>query len=299
MNKPYVSAIMPVYNGEAYLSVAIESILGQDMPDFELIIVNDGSTDSSAGIIGKIADPRVRPVHLPKNMGNYPARNIGMALANGKYICVMDCDDIAHSNRLSEQTAFLEANPDIGMCGSFVRNIGSYSGILERPVGYTELKVLFLKNNFCTHPSLMARRNLLVRYGLFYHPRYVYAADYDFIVKAMQYFQVVNIPHVFLNYRWHPQQITTAHYAVQQRFADHIRLSQLKYFRIVANIDEEQTHLVLVKGARCHDKDQFREALRWANKLMECNQLYKYFDQQILIHFFRKQLKSILPYENS
>ena len=114
-----VSVVMPVYNGEKYLAEAIESILAQTFSDFELIIVDDGSTDGSGEIIRSYEkrDKRIRVIQHESNLGVSVARNTGIAAAAGEYVAFTDCDDVSLPRRLEKQTAFLNANPRIGAVG--------------------------------------------------------------------------------------------------------------------------------------------------------------------------------------
>lgn len=116
---PQVSVIMPVYNGEKYLAEAIDSILGQTFEDFELLIVDDGSTDGSAEIIRsyETQDRRIRFLQLDQNSGQGPALNAGLATATGSFITNMDCDDISLPLRLEKQVRFLQTHPHIGAAG--------------------------------------------------------------------------------------------------------------------------------------------------------------------------------------
>ena len=116
---PLVSVVMPLYNGERYLAEAIESILSQTFADFEFIIVDDGSTDGSAGIIRDYAarDSRVKVKQLARNSGEAAARNAGIALARGQFVAGMDSDDISLPDRLRAQASFLENNPEVGAVG--------------------------------------------------------------------------------------------------------------------------------------------------------------------------------------
>lgn len=98
--KTKVSVLMPVYNADKYVSTAIESILQQTFTDFEFIIVDDDSTDGTLEIIKSFSDPRIKLIELPVNVGNNNARNIGMELVSGEYICAMDADDVAVPNRI-------------------------------------------------------------------------------------------------------------------------------------------------------------------------------------------------------
>lgn len=115
--KSLISIIMPCYNAGRYVGAAIESILVQSFQDFELIVINDGSSDNSHQEILKYTDSRIRYTLLEKPPGNYPARNAGIAMARGKYICVMDADDIAFKDRLQVQYNYLKCHHRIGAIG--------------------------------------------------------------------------------------------------------------------------------------------------------------------------------------
>ncbi len=122
--EPLVSVVMSVYNGERFLREAIESILSQTFRDFEFIIVNDGSTDGTAGILNSYAlsDSRVR-VFEQENMGQCASDNRGCSLARGKYIARMDSDDVSMRDRLERQIAFLENHEKVGLLGGAVEII--------------------------------------------------------------------------------------------------------------------------------------------------------------------------------
>src|SRR6185369_6371693 len=103
---------MSVYNGERFLPQAIESVLGQSFRDFEFLIINDGSIDSSVALIGGYKDPRIRLVHKSENIGLTRSLNRGLEMALGGYIARMDCDDISEAGRLEHQVGYLEEHPE-------------------------------------------------------------------------------------------------------------------------------------------------------------------------------------------
>ena len=168
---PVVSVIMTVYNGEKYLAEAIESILSQTFADFELLIVDDGSTDGSAHKIQAFAerDERVRFVQLERNMGMADARNNGIAAAAGEYIAIMDCDDVSLPERLERQVAFFRANPDIGGIGAAARVMNHdlttqlYSFESHQQHALITLE-MFLSYMF-KHSTVMFRRDFLTTVG--------------------------------------------------------------------------------------------------------------------------------------
>ena len=117
---PIVTVLLPVYNGERYLREAVESILTQTLESFELLIVDDGSTDGTEAICRSFNDPRVRVHRYEENAGVVFALNAGIDLISTKYVARMDADDVALPSRLARQVAFLESRPDIAACGCWL-----------------------------------------------------------------------------------------------------------------------------------------------------------------------------------
>jgi glycosyltransferase involved in cell wall biosynthesis len=116
---------MPVFNGEKYIGESIDSILAQTYKHFELIIVNDGSTDGTLQIIKKYTDARIKLINHSENLGLAVARNKGFEVSRGKYITILDSDDIAIPIRIEEQVNFMESNLEFGLIGSQVQPINS------------------------------------------------------------------------------------------------------------------------------------------------------------------------------
>ncbi len=165
-NIPKVSVLMPVYNGALFLRSAIESILNQSFVDLELLIIDDGSTDSSADIIHSFDDLRIRYIKNEENLGIVKSLNKGLTLARGIYIARMDADDISLPQRLQRQVDFLDANPETGICGSNAITIDS-EGNRQRLWFYAEKpeNVLISRTFVCPflHPTIMARKEILTK----------------------------------------------------------------------------------------------------------------------------------------
>lgn len=275
---------MPVYNGSQHLFEAIQSILNQTFLDFELIIIDDGSTDGNLEIIQSFRDKKIILIKNEFNLGNYPCRNIGMARARGKYICVMDGDDIALPTRLERQYIFMEQNPETGICGSFIRIIPS--GFCPQFVTDEKLlKVAFLANNYCSHPSLILRKEFLNQYQLRYNEEYHYSADFDLCARGFRHFKVQNIPEVLLQYRRHAGQISTAKFAEQQMYADKIRIRQLtENMGFAADEIPISLHLRLMKKERI-EAELRTEVDTWIASLITKNNATKYYEESRLRSF--------------
>ena len=289
---PQISVVMPVYNGMPYLKESIESILNQSFRDFEFIIVNDGSSDNTVKCIRSYSDSRIKLVDFEVNKGDFIARNAGIDEAKGKYICVMDSDDISLSHRLQTQFNFMENNPDIGASGAFAKFLGT-DKFWTKPTSYDELRIAFLKDNCTIHPTMIIKRQILNKFNFRYLPEFGYADDYDIVARLLAVTKVINIPKTLINYRLHEAQITQKYRLEQSNFADKIRINQIHNFGIRPTHFEEQIHLSLVKGQIIETNFTHREYLAWANKLVFYNTKREFYKNDLLLNFLRKCLKQI------
>jgi len=284
---------MPVYNAEQYVSEAIQSILNQTFKDFEFIIIDDCSIDNSLEVMESFNDKRIIILKNAMNVGNYPSRNKGLNIARGKYICVMDADDVAVGIRLERQYYFMENHAEIGIAGSGFRYYGSEKDNF-RESDNEKLKVLLLRNNYFIHPTIIIRTDILRTNHLTYDERYRYSADYDLIVQSSTFSGITNIPEVLLLYRQHEQQVTSQHRQEQINYADKIAIKQLKFFNIDPDEIEKYIHLRLLKGIPIKFNESGK-CLKWIEKILNANIKRGYFNQSYLEDFIRSLL-SLQPY---
>ena len=187
---PLVSVIMPVYNGERYLADAIDSILAQTFTDFELLIVDDGSTDSSAKIIRayKVQDSRIRSFQLTENSGAGAARNHAINAAEGEYVTPMDCDDISVETRLQQQVDFLDSRPEIGAVGGCGRAVSGDLATLFFRQESPPTHALSVMNIFCgdgfVQASVMYRRKFVTAVGG-YDPGLRFSEDLGLVLRLL------------------------------------------------------------------------------------------------------------------
>lgn len=217
-----VSVIMPVYNMTEFVGEAIESILQQTFSDFEFIIIDDASDDGTDSVVRSYTDERIVLVRNDSNIGNYASRNKGMQQARGKYIAIMDADDIAMPERLAKQFDYLEAHLDVLAVGTdcvFISN-----GQQKKVVGsYQDILFALLDNNCFIHPSLMIRVDVLRQLNG-YDERYYYSADYDLVCRLALRGKIENLTEPLILYRWHSSQISVLKRDEQKGHADDIRL---------------------------------------------------------------------------
>jgi len=273
---------MSVYNAEKYVGDCIRSILAQTFSDFEFIIINDASTDSSPEIIKSFKDKRIRLLNNRER--SYPTRNKGLRVARGKYICIMDADDISLPNRFERQVLFMEQNPQYGLAGSGYRVLGKDKN-LYRESDYQKIKVQLMRNNCFIHPSVIIRHDLLKKHKLRYIRKYYYSSDYDFLARAARYFPVTNIPEVLMHYRVHEGQVTIQFRKRQAELADEISIDQLRFIGINSTKQETELHLCLLKGIPV-EYSQKQKLYNWLERIREANLKTGFYDKNELEAFF-------------
>jgi len=214
------SVILPVYNAEKYLELAIESILAQSFYDFELLILNDGSKDGSDAIIDGFVkkDRRCKKLSWP-NRGLIPTLNAGLEEAKGEIIFRMDADDICRPDRFAKQFNYLQENPKCVAVGSKVLLIDTgglpireFSGIEEHEkIDMENLKGL---GSVITHPTVAMRKSSVVSIGG-YRDKYIHAEDLDLFLRLAEVGKIANLPEILLEYRQHALSIGYAKRAEQ------------------------------------------------------------------------------------
>jgi glycosyltransferase involved in cell wall biosynthesis len=232
-NAPRVSVIMTVYNAEEYLEQSISSVLRQDLDDWELIIVENGSEDHSRRILERFHDQRIRIFYLPKNIGRTPALNLSLSKARSPFIAVLDADDIAEDSRLRKQYAFLEKNTNIGLVGSWAKFIdehGNQIGEKISPTSHEELLELCASVNPIVHSSVMYRFDAIRSIG-FYDETFVYAQDFRMISKLAVISRLAIIPEFLCCWRSVNTSMTKSSQFKMTRFEDEARV-----FRDLAKI---------------------------------------------------------------
>lgn len=229
--KVMVSIVMPLYNASATISSAIKSILAQRFVNWELLALDDGSTDNSTVIISSFNDPRIRLIMCEHNF--IATLNRGFAEATGKYIARMDADDLMVPERLMIQVAIMEKRKDIDVCSSWMEAFGE--DISNKVIGhlYGEIdEPIFklLEENYIFHPTVVIRRSFWERHKLQYR-NYALAEDYKLwfeMAKLNARFYIEAQP--LLYYRISKEQVSKSHHLEQKKTSEEIRWEIIKYF---------------------------------------------------------------------
>lgn len=205
MENPKISVLMPAYNSEKYIGVAIESILNQTFSDFEFIIIDDCSKDKTWNIITTYAakDDRIIPLRNEINMREAKTLNRGIGIARGKYIARIDNDDWSYPDRLKKQYNFMEEHSDVGISGGTI-NIcdGNLQPKSQRKYALSDKQIrqkMFRYSPFC-HPTVIIRRSILILTGL-YNPDYYPPNDYELYFRIGLHSKFANLSDTLLKYR--------------------------------------------------------------------------------------------------
>ena len=203
---PRVSVVMAVRNGARFVAEAIESLQAQTLDDFELVVVDDGSTDATPGIVQALAaqDERIR-LRSQGNTGYPEALNVGWRLARGEYVAILDADDLAEPNRLERQLTYLDEHPEVGVVGgSLLLVTGDGRPFYVAAYPATAAEVLEGLRTHCPvgHTAVLMRRVVLEEVGG-YRDAVALAEDFDLWLRVSERYPIVNLPDIVGRYRIH------------------------------------------------------------------------------------------------
>jgi glycosyltransferase involved in cell wall biosynthesis len=263
---------MPVYNGEKYIREAIDSILAQTFTDFELIVVDDGSADRSVEIIQTYMDRRIRVLKNQAEPGVIGARNTGLSQAQGEFIALMDCDDIALPERLSEQVAFLDDHPDFGLVGAGIEVINEDGRPTGQVGNYTLpaelIPALLLFYNYFAQSAVVIRKAVLPEEHYRLYPG---TEDYDLWVRLARRAKVWNLQKVLVRYRVHASSLSFAKARAIDGYINEIVRYQLHDLGLLPNVQDIEMHRKIGDLDFLPDGGVLREAEAWLMKLRSAN----------------------------
>ncbi|MCD1118977.1 glycosyltransferase family 2 protein [Chryseobacterium turcicum] len=281
LKKPFISVLMPIYNGEKYLEESIDSILGQTYENFELLLINDASNDASENIILSYLDSRILYIKNEQNLGLIKTLNKGLDLAKGEFIARMDQDDIALSTRFEKQIDIFHKNPEIGVCGTWFTCFGE--GIkektLQHPVDSEAIKINLLGRSSLGHPTVMLRKSTME--NLRYDENYQSAEDYEFWVSLSRVTRLYNIPESLLKYRVHQTNISVVENSLQSQTAKKIIGDQLLYLGIENSDINIRFCETLFGGLQVFRfaAEEFIKLIIFTNQLEAANQNKKFYSE--------------------
>ncbi len=218
---PKITVAMAVYNDAQYLNEAIDSILNQSFNDFELLIINDGSTDETPELIESYNDKRIKSIHFNSNKGRPFARNEALIHANSQYLAWMDGDDISTHNRLELQVNFMDKNPDIALCGGQMQCFGESNHLVKLKNSKEAVKAGIIWHSSTINGTNCMCLERVREHGLHLQEELLRVEDYAFLAELLLStpLQAVNIPHILLNCRYFYRPTTPVYHAKAAKYA--------------------------------------------------------------------------------
>ncbi|MDR0605763.1 MAG: glycosyltransferase family 2 protein [Bacteroidales bacterium] len=223
-----ISVLVPVYNADAFIREAIDSVLCQSFRNFELLLMDDGSTDCSADIIRSYSDPRIHYELCPHDF--IATLNRGIEIAQGKYIARLDHDDMMTPDRLQTQYDFMEAHPEIAACGAFMQTFGDSSHIIYMPVEHNDIVQTMLLYDTMSNSTGFIRRSVLMEHNIRHENGYSFADDYKLWTEIAKVGKLANIPKVLTKHRKSNKQTSAIHGGAMWAASLVIQDELLQYF---------------------------------------------------------------------
>jgi glycosyltransferase involved in cell wall biosynthesis len=280
---PKISVILPVFNGGKFIAEAVQSILDQTFKDFELIIINDASTDNTLDIVSSFNDSRINIINNAENLRVVKSLNKGLKIATGEFIARMDGDDIAHPLRFEKQLAYMAQHSDVDVCATQVKVFGSQNYVTRQYEQHEFVKASLLFLNNIIHPSVMFRRSAFAQNDLSYDESYDNAEDYALWVKIINQHTFAILPDVLLQYRIHNSNVSVQkadNWDVLQRVNFRIYKQMLVNIGLYPTVAELENHIQIGFGnAR---SENFTAYVMWLENLIEANKKTHYFDEEAL-----------------
>ncbi|TNJ45769.1 glycosyltransferase family 2 protein [Tamlana fucoidanivorans] len=296
---PLISVVLPVYNVAEYVDEAITSILNQTIQDFEILVIDDCSTDETLPVVKSFKDSRIRIIEKSVNKGLIDSLNIGFKEAKGTYIARMDGDDISLPSRFEKQLKVLQNNPEIKACGCWLQCFGVSSKVLKYKELHEEIKTQMLLANSMSLCSSMLERKTYVHFN--FDETKTHAEDYDFWAKSAWTCKMYNIQETLYYYRTHKEQVSILYNDIQKVQDVKIKLSLLHKI----DYDKERYEDVFIKRVLFSKEaitvEDCKHFFKWLNQLKKINKVQQVFDHKEFIevlNVFKQQFVFYLFFTN-
>ena len=295
-NIPILSVIMAAYNAEKYIHESIFSILNQTFSEFELIIIDDGSTDKTSSIVASFQDQRIILLNNHVNRGLSYSLNRGIKNARTDLLVRMDADDISLPQRFDVLKRYMDNNPDVGICGSWAETIEKSPRKLTPDCSPENIRTELFFHNIIIHPSVIIRKSVLEGNHLEYNEKLLFAQDYDLWVKCSKYTKITNIPEFLLRYRISNTQLSSNRLINQHKSAMDTRVWILRQLGIKVTPEEFDIHAFLIYCI-CFEAEHIFQNLRqtstsitseklfdWILKIVHSNRVTGVYDPELFEH---------------
>lgn len=279
---------MPTYNVAPYVREAIESVLRQTYRDFELLVIDDCSTDNTVEVVRSIEDARIRIVQNGKNVGLAENLNLGLSFITTEYVARMDGDDIAEPFWLEKEVAVLDANSEIGICSGGFERFGTVKSLVRFPEHHEDCMANMLFECSVIVPTF--RMSLYRDHGLRYSTDAFPAEDYRFWAECLRFTKIYNIQETLFHYRMHPTQICTARKEEQQLKVARVRRYMLEWLSPDFTEAEKQYYVGPFMASMIASKQDLRERKAFVQKIVKENRCVGHFEEKALRRRLDKHL---------
>lgn len=279
---------MPTYNVAPYVREAIDSVMQQTYTDFELLVIDDCSTDDTVSVVRSIDDPRIHIVQNEKNVGLAKNLNRGLSHITTEYVARMDGDDIAEPCWLEREVAILDNHPDIGICSGGFERFGTVKSLVRFPEHHEDCMANMLFECSVIVPTF--RMSLYRDHGLRYSTEAFPAEDYRFWAECLRVTKIYNIQETLFHYRMHPTQICTARREEQQHKVAQVRRYMLEWLSEEFTEEEKTYYTGQFMAPQIASKQDYRERKAFCRKMIEKNRSVGHFDEEALRRRLDKHL---------
>jgi glycosyltransferase involved in cell wall biosynthesis len=274
MEKPFVSVVMPTYNGADFIHEAIQSVLDQSYPYFELIIVDDGSTDGTSKIVNSFTDSRIIFLSKDKNSGIADSLNLGISKSKGHYFARMDDDDECHKDRLLRQVEYLESHPDVVVCATNDQNQGGQNLCL----GDLDIRIGLLFRNVLIHASVMIPMAVVKAHQ--YNVNTVPSEDYDLWSRLLDDGKFHKLSESLMVIRYAADGQTATRRSEQLKLNIEISQRFFHYYGFDMDDKDKYFHKLFVEHNYLISGGKLIGVFKWLDKLGQANKALGIFPEQ-------------------
>lgn len=283
---------MPTYNVASYVEEAIGSVLRQTYHDFELLVIDDCSTDDTVSVVRSIDDPRIHIVQNEKNVGLAKNLNRGLSHITTEYVARMDGDDIAEPFWLEREVTILDSHPEIGICSGGFERFGTVKSLVRFPERHEDSMANMLFECSVIVPTF--RMSLYRDHGLRYSTDAFPAEDYRFWAECLRLTKMYNIQETLFHYRMHPTQICTARREEQQKKVAEVRRYMLEWLSPDFSEEEKTYYTCQFMAPQITSRQDYQERQAFCQKMIEKNRSVGHFSEEALRRRLDKHLRLTL-----
>ncbi|MFI1745814.1 glycosyltransferase family 2 protein [Thalassobellus sediminis] len=299
-NTPLISVVLPVYNVAPYIKEAIDSVLNQTIQDFEILVIDDCSTDNTLEVIESIKDSRIRIIKKSKNKGLIDSLNMGFSEANGDYIARMDGDDINALNRFEKQLHILQNNPEIKACGCWLEEFGIKEDIIKHKEFHSDIVNQMLISCPMSMGAVMFDKKSVREFR--FDETKLHVEDYDFWSRVAWAFNLYNLQEVLYYYRVHETQVSSKYKQVQLKGDIPIKLFLFKKLNYDVDVFTDKIITKVLLQSHYITLNEFSLFNKWMKKLLELNcksQIYSQDGLELALKIIKEKLYYSLYFSKS